>query len=218
MNQELEALIEDQRKDAATNTIWPEAHGRITLVPLNEEVAGDSNGGLPTMRSDKLVGVTFDFDEMIEEGDYEMEGEVSSFIPPYVSHGHWLRQIPHGTSGGYSNYGCRCALCSAANSAVCLSGRKRRTEDETPEHVHGTTNGYSNYGCRCEPCTKAHSAVVDAWRVKKGRKRLTAEQKAQRAERQRERRQKYTPGQIEQQRAADRERKRRARMAGTAWN
>lgn len=70
------------------------------------------------------------------------------------------RPIPdraHGTSGGYCNWGCRCAPCVEANRTKQRRWRASRVELPIPNHVHGTDNGYVNYGCRCDPCTSAHT-------------------------------------------------------------
>lgn len=38
--------------------------------------------------------------------------------------------IPHGTAGGYSNWGCRCIPCTAANSAKGAERRALRKAGE----------------------------------------------------------------------------------------
>jgi len=63
------------------------------------------------------------------------------------------RQWAHGEAG-YSKHGCRCDVCSAANSEC---GRRMRAELQSrPREVvpHGST-GYKTYGCRCDVCTAA---------------------------------------------------------------
>ena len=62
----------------------------------------------------------------------------------------------HGTINGYSNHGCRCGPCRAANAAEQSRQRAARLKSPPPDHVHGTVNGYNNYGCRCQSCLGAH--------------------------------------------------------------
>lgn len=38
--------------------------------------------------------------------------------------------VPHGTVGGYRNYGCRCRACTTAHSAAHAAYRRRRRERE----------------------------------------------------------------------------------------
>ena len=67
------------------------------------------------------------------------------------------KPVIHGGSGSaYANYGCRCAECTAANTA-CITRRKkaRRPEDANPKS-HGKVQTYSNWNCRCAPCTDAN--------------------------------------------------------------
>ena len=66
-----------------------------------------------------------------------------------------MRELWHGTPGGYTNHQCRCDECRAAFREYQKERRRKRIAAETPDHVHGTANGYGNYGCRCEPCTTA---------------------------------------------------------------
>ena len=62
----------------------------------------------------------------------------------------------HGTTSGYSYYGCRCTVCKTAYSEY---GRNRRFYNPktlaTDSDKHGTVNGYLHYNCRCEPCVEA---------------------------------------------------------------
>lgn len=65
----------------------------------------------------------------------------------------------HGLNG-YSNLGCRCEICRAANTAWQLSARARRAAslaDDDPRH--GKSNTYLNHGCRCGKCRSAHAVV-----------------------------------------------------------
>ena len=44
----------------------------------------------------------------------------------YMRDGHWYHpDAPHGTRGGYSNYGCRCLECRAANTLAMRMYRRR---------------------------------------------------------------------------------------------
>lgn len=73
----------------------------------------------------------------------------------------------HGTNG-YTNLGCRCEVCRAANTANNLrtrEDRKRRLEQDPSIRPHGVETTYLNYGCRCVPCTDAKRAA-DARRAK----------------------------------------------------
>lgn len=63
----------------------------------------------------------------------------------------------HGTIHGYTNLGCSCDRCRAANTAEQQRQRATRKAAKIPAHVHGTTNGYDNYGCRKACCRAAHN-------------------------------------------------------------
>lgn len=62
----------------------------------------------------------------------------------------------HGKPSTYSNGGCRCDLCSAANSLRMRQQRERRSGRVIPDGLHGKSTTYTNYKCRCEPCRDAH--------------------------------------------------------------
>jgi hypothetical protein len=66
----------------------------------------------------------------------------------------------HGTTGAYTNHGCRCDPCMQAWNRYQQRIRQRRKQVGLPADstIHGTSNGYNNYGCRCEPCRAAHNA------------------------------------------------------------
>lgn len=70
-------------------------------------------------------------------------------------------EIPHGTSGGYTNHRCRCDACRLAWNEVVTKRRKKLADawDGTPDPSlkHGLASTYGNYGCRCEDCKKAAS-------------------------------------------------------------
>jgi hypothetical protein len=65
-------------------------------------------------------------------------------------------EVPHGTSGGYSNYKCRCDPCRIAWNKLCNDRKKKKWEswDGKPdvELIHGLEATYQNHGCRCQEC------------------------------------------------------------------
>lgn len=64
------------------------------------------------------------------------------------------RPVPHGTTGGYTNWKCRCRRCTRAHNLSMAIHRKARFTRATEDFwsvPHGP-NGYTNYGCRCETC------------------------------------------------------------------
>lgn len=66
-----------------------------------------------------------------------------------------ITKVPHGTSGGYSNYGCRCRSCKSAWAARLQRRKLERKTETPPERVHGSPGGYYNWSCRCSRCTSA---------------------------------------------------------------
>lgn len=69
----------------------------------------------------------------------------------------------HGTNG-YANYGCRCEVCTTANTAAHRAASLSARSRPTPDHVHGTNNGYGYHGCRCGACRDAHYAYNQNYR------------------------------------------------------
>lgn len=68
-----------------------------------------------------------------------------------------MREIWHGTPGGYSNHKCRCDECRLAWNQYCIERRKRRKLEFQAgeiEVTHGTSTAYA-YGCRCFVCVEA---------------------------------------------------------------
>ena len=63
--------------------------------------------------------------------------------------------VVHGVYATYTNLGCRCDLCRAANTAVCAKAKAKRRTREIPDHVHGTVNGRTGWGCSCALCGEA---------------------------------------------------------------
>lgn len=68
----------------------------------------------------------------------------------------------HGESG-YANYGCRCDICTQANTEKLARIRGNNADERIevdgrmihPLAKHGTLNGYQYYKCRCRACTDA---------------------------------------------------------------
>lgn len=56
----------------------------------------------------------------------------------------------------YTNRGCRCEVCRAAQAAY-MREYKSRIFLMPGDSRHGTDNGYNNYGCRCAKCRAARS-------------------------------------------------------------
>lgn len=80
----------------------------------------------------------------------------------------------HGTAGGYTNHGCRCAACRAANARMNLRARETRRvklADDDPRHGQDAT--YTNHGCRCASCRAAH-AIASRDRAARRRARRRA--------------------------------------------
>lgn len=64
--------------------------------------------------------------------------------------------MTHGKTGRYTNRGCRCDECRAAQRDALASWRDTvagTLADGDPRH--GTLNGYDNYRCRCGACAAA---------------------------------------------------------------
>jgi hypothetical protein len=74
----------------------------------------------------------------------------------------------HGTYNGYSNLGCRCDDCKAANVAKMMENRERRQKSIDPSDPrHGTATFYFNYGCRCDDCKTANTEYAAKRRAEK---------------------------------------------------
>lgn len=71
-----------------------------------------------------------------------------------------LRPTPtHGVKG-YVKYGCRCPVCTAANTrraGIMRAARRVRVAQGDPAVPHGTQGGYTNWGCHCKECTRANT-------------------------------------------------------------
>lgn len=65
----------------------------------------------------------------------------------------------HGVQG-YLYYGCRCPICTKANTLrarVQRAARHERMMNGDPAVPHGSPGGYTNWGCHCKECTKANT-------------------------------------------------------------
>lgn len=62
--------------------------------------------------------------------------------------------VEHGTVSRYGK-GCRCAPCTAANTAKAREARARRKGKQPPTHGY---SAYNNWNCRCEVCVVGHGA------------------------------------------------------------
>lgn len=70
------------------------------------------------------------------------------------------RPSPAHNAKGYVYYGCRCPVCTRANTDRAnkqRAARAARVAQGDPAVPHGTTGGYTNWGCHCEACTKANT-------------------------------------------------------------
>lgn len=66
-------------------------------------------------------------------------------------------ECPRKENGGcYSNHGCRCDICKAAN-ARRVRRRRNERKSETVKGDHGKDSTYVNWNCRCIPCTEDHA-------------------------------------------------------------
>ena len=58
----------------------------------------------------------------------------------------------------YTDYGCRCEVCRAANAERHRQLRARRATHRPETNLaleHGTKSTYVNHGCQCESCVEA---------------------------------------------------------------
>ena len=62
--------------------------------------------------------------------------------------------MKHGTRSAYNHDGCRCEMCTKANTEHQRKQSERMRAKPKEEIPHGY-NGYSNYACRCEVCRAA---------------------------------------------------------------
>lgn len=72
-----------------------------------------------------------------------------------------VKEPKHGQVSTYTNYGCRCELCSEAHAEALVKeykSRVRRLKSGEVRHEdleHGRKYTYTQWGCRCQPCTDA---------------------------------------------------------------
>lgn len=76
-----------------------------------------------------------------------------------------MTDIPHGTTGGYTNHACRCDECRAASTEHGRKQRAKRTA-RAADAPHGTYGGYTNWGCRCDMCRGARAQYQRTLRKK----------------------------------------------------
>jgi hypothetical protein len=84
--------------------------------------------------------------------------------------------LQHGKSG-YTHGGCRCEVCTDANTAACLRRRRHRAERLASDPglaPHGSSSTYRNWGCRCKPCKAASSAELAAYYLRAKSQQVTA--------------------------------------------
>ncbi len=76
-----------------------------------------------------------------------------------VTHTPGGKLVTHGGSGNaYTNYGCRCEECRAANTRR-VNRRRRHRSPESGAFEHGA-GGYRNWNCRCDVCSEAHREAM----------------------------------------------------------
>jgi hypothetical protein len=74
----------------------------------------------------------------------------------------------HGTRYLYLAVGCRCWLCTAANTSYVTAWRHRSGRSD-PNNSNRISHGISRYaaGCRCEVCRVANAASARRRRARK---------------------------------------------------
>lgn len=80
----------------------------------------------------------------------------------------------HGKFSTYINYACKCARCTAANTAYHASyiTKYRATDPSTWDH--GTYSTYLNRRCRCQDCKDAHADYKRDYRRRKAQGKATS--------------------------------------------
>lgn len=66
--------------------------------------------------------------------------------------------------GGYTNHGCRCPICKAAQ-ATWMRAYKAKKTAESENAPHGTYTAYTVWGCRCLACKAAGAANQRRYRA-----------------------------------------------------
>lgn len=80
-----------------------------------------------------------------------------------------LRQVAHGTRNAYTNGGCRCDPCRAANAEAGREGRASRALRRPARH---DDSAYHNWSCSCEVCRAAHAAHMREYLARAARRDL----------------------------------------------
>ena len=68
----------------------------------------------------------------------------------------------HGHSG-YTNFDCRCAICTDAQKMYMRELRARLRQTPFQDMEHGRLNTYANFGCRCDDCRAAYNQARKSW-------------------------------------------------------
>lgn len=80
---------------------------------------------------------------------------------------------PRHGQNGYTNLGCRCSICRAAQTAYGLAIRKvraRRIVADPSLRPHGVESTYLNWSCRCDECKREHARRETERRKARGQK------------------------------------------------
>lgn len=70
----------------------------------------------------------------------------------------------HGTSNGYTNYGCRCEDCKTAHATTTRERKAARPPLAPDDPRHGLRSSYGNHKCRCDLCRAANTASAREYR------------------------------------------------------
>lgn len=79
----------------------------------------------------------------------------------------------HGTASTYSNWQCRCSLCTDAHRADCGRNRRQRAERLAADPTvapHGRNSTYTNWCCRCALCCAANTETRAQARAERDRR------------------------------------------------
>jgi hypothetical protein len=83
------------------------------------------------------------------------------------------RDLPHGTAGCYSNWGCRRQECRQAWAALQKRMREQRYAElgdpRFPQPEHGKASTYYNWGCKCDRCVAAKRSQVQRAKIRRAR-------------------------------------------------
>jgi hypothetical protein len=84
------------------------------------------------------------------------ETQIDFELALYLNGGPVPGSIRHGTTYTYKARGCRCQLCTAANTAACIAALERRTARRDEADFEHGPYGYTNWQCRCEVCREGN--------------------------------------------------------------